>query len=164
MCACRHKKTFLIKDILSDTPDSKKITLKRSNQYFADPTPTLTPTCNKAPQHASAPEDIKIKKKFADFTRTEKRDERDTYKYKWEVQMEPDLKRRVPLPLHPKPMKLDMGWLDPTYVMKDVVNYPLDPLPTYMYFSNFQRPQPVPSSYVPHPLPLRQPLGFEAGE
>lgn len=168
MCACRQKKSFLIKDIIGDV--SVKNMSYKSNDY------NKPVTCNRAAKHTTAPADEGTKDKNpTDNTTLDEKAVR--FNVVCEVQKELDLnstkinlERRNTFPLYPTPMKPSAGWPAPAFRMKDVVNYSLEPRHTFTYFSDpmlnadqILRSQ-LANSYLPHPLSLRQPLGFDRGE
>lgn len=170
MCACRQKKSFLIKDILGEVAVKNKI-------YKSTDSPKPQ-TCNRATKHAAVAvgDGTKDKNPKNNVTLDEKA---VRFNVVCEVQKELDLnsakvnleQRRNTFPLYPTPVKANTGWSPPAFRMKDVVSYPMEPRQSFSYFSDpmlnadqILRNQLATNSYLPHPYLLRQPLGFDRGE
>lgn len=169
MCACRQKKSFLIKDILGEV--SVKNNTYKSNDY---PKPL---SCNRATKHATIATGDATKDKN---TKTNTIHDEKAVKFNvvCEVQKELDLnstkvnleQRRNTFPLYPTPVKANPSWPVPAFRLKDV-SYPMEPRHSFSYFSDpmlnadqILRNQLATSSYLPHHLLLRQPMGFDRGE
>lgn len=170
MCACRQKKSFLIKDILDE--------VSALNKTYKNVDINKPLTNNKATKHAAvaAGSGTKDKNPKNNVTLDEKA---IRFNVVCEVQKELDLnsakvnleQRRNTYPLYPTPVKANTAWPVPAFRMKDVVNYPMEPRQSFSYFSDpmlnadqILRNQLATNSYLPHPLLLRQPLGFDRGE
>lgn len=170
MCACRQKKSFFIKDILDE------VSVKNKTYTITDSPKSLV--CNRTPKHTAlaAGEGTKDKNPKNNAILDEKA---VRFNVVCEVQKELDLnsakvnleQRRNTFPLYPTPVKANAGWSVPAFRMKDVVSYPMEPRHSFSYFSDpmlnadqILRNQLATNSYLPHPLLLRQPLGFDRGE
>lgn len=136
MCACRHRKSFLIEDILNDQ--------KR---------PHRSPTTLK---------EIGSRTRIQEVKGIEERD----MKVQWEIDSSRvnlgSLDQRITYPLHPTPIKAGIPWhYRPKQSSPVEFTYYSEPV---MDMNHILRSQLAATRLVPHPYGVRETYGFDRGK